>query len=215
MLVVLRSKTSLGTGGVLRNAADLVESLMSLVINGDSYIDVDLGAFLASHREWEADDSLVGAPADGRAHCGMSPLPKTARSASIKSSLEYISRRAPCFTAFSERQMSLETELFRRWLAEGRSISCARADASTSAHPSVIETHTTVCLPPRSKQERCDKGAACEGHDYGCRRLHRNGPLRSIARKPVARCLVSISVNRPATGPGMLSNFVTFATRPA
>ena len=79
MLVVLRSKTSLGTGGVLRNAADLVESLMSLVINGDSYIDVDLGAFLASHREWEADDSLVGAPADGRAHCGMSPLPKTAR----------------------------------------------------------------------------------------------------------------------------------------
>jgi hypothetical protein len=46
-------------------------------------------------------NSLLVAPADGRADYGVSALPKTATSpASIKNSLEYIFRRAPCFTTF-------------------------------------------------------------------------------------------------------------------
>ena len=37
----------LGTGGALRNAADLIESDSVLIMNGDSYTDADLSEFVA------------------------------------------------------------------------------------------------------------------------------------------------------------------------
>ena len=45
----------LGTGGALRNAADLIESENVLIMNGDSYTDADLGEFVVDHREAKAD----------------------------------------------------------------------------------------------------------------------------------------------------------------
>jgi NDP-sugar pyrophosphorylase family protein len=49
----------LGTGGAIRHALGLVDSPQVLLLNGDSYIEVDLGAFLEHHDERNADVSLV------------------------------------------------------------------------------------------------------------------------------------------------------------
>jgi NDP-sugar pyrophosphorylase family protein len=49
----------LGTGGALRHALDFFQSDPILVLNGDSYCEVDLGAFLAAHQACGADASLV------------------------------------------------------------------------------------------------------------------------------------------------------------
>lgn len=132
-LVYSSESSPLGTGGALSNAADLVGSDVSLVMNGDSYIDVDLGAFLASHREWEPDASLVVAPADGRADCGNVCVTEDGKVASFDEKLRssvmgylnagvYLLSTPMLYDIPSERQVSLERELFRRWLAEGRSI---------------------------------------------------------------------------------------------
>src|ERR1700753_566763 len=48
-LVYSEESSPLGTGGALRNAADLIESEGVLVSNGDSYADVDLTAFTKQH----------------------------------------------------------------------------------------------------------------------------------------------------------------------
>src|SRR5262245_37315350 len=45
----------LGTGGALRNAADLVQSDTLLVVNGDSYTDADLNGLVLQHDETRAD----------------------------------------------------------------------------------------------------------------------------------------------------------------
>src|SRR5271157_925044 len=41
----------LGTGGALRNAADLIESENVLIMNGDSYTDADLRELAVDHHE--------------------------------------------------------------------------------------------------------------------------------------------------------------------
>jgi NDP-sugar pyrophosphorylase family protein len=63
-------RTPLGTGGALRKAADLVQSNMVLVVNGDSYTDADLHRFLFHHHESRADMSMLVVPPDEREDCG-------------------------------------------------------------------------------------------------------------------------------------------------
>jgi NDP-sugar pyrophosphorylase family protein len=60
----------LGTGGALRHAAGLVESDKVLVMNGDSYTDVDLTGLILKHDETKADISVVVVPTDERNDCG-------------------------------------------------------------------------------------------------------------------------------------------------
>lgn len=60
-LVIKYSRESkpLGTGGAIRNAFPLIASDTVLVMNGDSYIDVDLIDFLAWHFKNKFDASIV------------------------------------------------------------------------------------------------------------------------------------------------------------
>lgn len=60
----------LGTGGALRHAAKAVQTPNCLVMNGDSYTDVDLGQFAKEHVETQAQASLVVVPADERCDSG-------------------------------------------------------------------------------------------------------------------------------------------------
>jgi D-glycero-alpha-D-manno-heptose 1-phosphate guanylyltransferase len=53
----------LGTAGAVRHALPCLSGRTVLLLNGDSYCDVDLGAFAAFHRRHAADASLVLAPA--------------------------------------------------------------------------------------------------------------------------------------------------------
>ena len=63
--------TPLGTGGASRNAVDFVKSEALLIMNGDSYTDADLSAFVAGHRQSQADLSVLVVPTDGRVDCGL------------------------------------------------------------------------------------------------------------------------------------------------
>jgi mannose-1-phosphate guanylyltransferase len=69
-IVYARETSPLGTGGALRNAASFMQTDAALIMNGDSYTDVDLSAFLAQHAGTHADLSVVVTPADGRDDTG-------------------------------------------------------------------------------------------------------------------------------------------------
>ena len=123
----------LGTGGALRNAVDLVESENVLIMNGDSHTDVDIGKFVASHNETKADASLVVVPADGRGDCGsvqVDVFGKLVRFNEKQGSADnfhinagiYILSRSMVRDIPSGACISLERELFPRWLAERRDI---------------------------------------------------------------------------------------------
>jgi len=120
----------LGTGGALRNAADLVESDIAVIMNGDSYTDVDLSRFVMDHREAKADISLVVVSHDGRGDCGSVYLAQNGyveRFAEKQSSPGtpyfnagiYIMSRSLLHNTPARLPVSLEQDLFPRWLQEG------------------------------------------------------------------------------------------------
>jgi mannose-1-phosphate guanylyltransferase len=123
----------LGTGGALRNAAGMVKSNAVLIMNADSYTDADLEKFMREHRESKADVSMVVAPVDGRDDCGSVLVDRSSRVtgfAEKESSFrgEYLNAgiyavpREMLYKITSERPVSLEKELFPRWIEEGKYI---------------------------------------------------------------------------------------------
>jgi NDP-sugar pyrophosphorylase family protein len=102
-------------------------------MNGDSYIDADLTAFVAWHRESQADVSVIVAPRDAREDCGAVHVAEDARvlgfaekqSSSAAPYLNagvYVISRRTLYSVPVGIKVSLETELFPQWLAEGRSV---------------------------------------------------------------------------------------------
>jgi mannose-1-phosphate guanylyltransferase len=123
----------LGTGGALRKAADLVESGSALIMNGDSYTDADLSAFAADYRDAKADVSMVVVPADGRVDCGLVSVGASCKVVGFKEKQSssgtqhvnagiYMVSKRILFDVPIGLQVSLEAELFPRWLAEGKSL---------------------------------------------------------------------------------------------
>lgn len=124
-------ESPLGTGGALRNAAGLVRSDIVLVMNGDSYTAVDLAELVADHRRAGADLTLVVNPPDGRGDCGsvyVNGRGDVERFAEKQSSASapyinagiYIVARSLLLEVPPGVAVSLEQELFPRWLHEGR-----------------------------------------------------------------------------------------------
>lgn len=123
--------TPLGTGGALRNALDLIDSNTALIMNGDSYTDADLRSFSIDYQNSSADLSVLVVPADGRTDCGLvsvdnerkvlgfqekqSALGKQYVNAGIYMASRQILSEIPAGI-----QVSLEAELFPRWLREGK-----------------------------------------------------------------------------------------------
>ena len=126
----------LGTGGAIRNAADLVETDSVLIMNGDSYTDADLGQFVAVHREAQADASVILVPADGRGDCGSVRIDGNDKVVSFeekKDRLEasdtwyvnagiYMVSRPMIDEIPPGIEISLERELLPRWLLQGKCI---------------------------------------------------------------------------------------------
>lgn len=123
----------LGTGGALRNAADLIPSQTFLVMNGDTYTDVDLNSLVLKHDETKADISVVVVPADERGDSGSVFLDTTgnvaqfaekqgARSAPYINAGIYMFSRAIINSIPARTQVSLEKDLFPRWIQESASI---------------------------------------------------------------------------------------------
>lgn len=127
-------ETPLGTGGAMRNAADQLESETAVIMNGDSYTDVDLSKFVEAHRKSGADLSVVVVPADGRGDIGSVLVDsngkvtgfaeKESRADSkyfINAGIYMMSRRM-LLDIPACVQISLEKELFPKWMEAGKSM---------------------------------------------------------------------------------------------
>jgi len=125
--------TPLGTGGALRNAVALIESDIALIMNGDSYTDVDLGAFWTNFQQESADVSLVVVPAEDRDDCGSVAVAPDGRVLGFREKQLVVGKtyvNAGIYLAGKrilgeipeDIQVSLETEMFPRWLKEGKSL---------------------------------------------------------------------------------------------
>ncbi len=132
-LVYSAEPRPLGTAGALRNAAELVNSDNVLVMNGDSYTDVDLTAFVRDYQESKYDVSVVVVPADGRNDCGFVVLNDQNRVVGFNEKTPSVTARylnAGIYMLASrllceipaDRQMSLEREIFPQWLSAHRCI---------------------------------------------------------------------------------------------
>jgi NDP-sugar pyrophosphorylase family protein len=125
--------TPLGTGGALRNAVDFVKSEAVLIMNGDSYTDADLSGFVAGHRQSQADLSVLVVPTDGRVDCGLVSVDPDGRVLGFKekqsaTGMQYVNAgiymvaKKILYEMPLNLRVSLEEELFPRWLAEGKNI---------------------------------------------------------------------------------------------
>jgi mannose-1-phosphate guanylyltransferase len=123
----------LGTGGALRNAADKINSHSVLVMNGDSYTNVDFTQFLDHYRATAADASVVVVPADGRRDCGFVLLDgdgqvksfdekQAPADASYVNAGIYLLSQQMLLDIPAGEAVSLERELLPRWLREGKKI---------------------------------------------------------------------------------------------
>lgn len=123
----------LGTAGALRRAADLVESDLSLVMNGDSYVDVDLEGFVKNHQETNAEASLVVVPKDQRADCGFVSVGEHGQVVEFKEKQfspgrsylnggMYLISRILIFEIPPSTKISLEEEMFPKWIKSGKRV---------------------------------------------------------------------------------------------
>lgn len=122
----------LGTGGALRKAAGLVTSEDVLIMNGDSYTDTNLRQFVADYLASGAEASVVVVPVDARGDCGSVEVDPNGRLAGFLEKQGDANARyanAGIYMAslqilhdIPDGQVSLERELFPRWLGEGRDI---------------------------------------------------------------------------------------------
>ena len=134
-LVYSEELSPLGTGGALRYAARQVGSATCLVMNGDSYTDVDLGKVLAAHGSSNAQVSLVVVPADERSDSGSVGVDgagnvrqflekEESRSRRFANAGIYVLARQTLFEIPTDAEISLERELFPEWIRKGL---CVRA----------------------------------------------------------------------------------------
>jgi D-glycero-alpha-D-manno-heptose 1-phosphate guanylyltransferase len=131
-LVYSIETSPLGTGGALRQAVDFINTDNIVIMNGDSYTDADLGGLVRKHAASDAAVTVVVIPetrndagsvvmdSDGKVINFAEKRPIAGSrylSAGIyELNRELISALPPA------AKISLETELFPQWLAEGKSI---------------------------------------------------------------------------------------------
>ena len=121
----------LGTGGALRKAADYLETDHALILNGDSYTDAALLAFADDARRANADISILLVPIDGRVDCGLVSVDPSRKVLGFREKQAalgtqyvnagiYVATKLLLSGIQPGVRISLETDLFPRWLAEGR-----------------------------------------------------------------------------------------------
>jgi len=129
-LLYSRESMPLGTGGALRNAAELVKSDAVIVTNGDSYTEANLTRFVLEFQQAKAEISVLVVCPDGRKDCGTVAIKDdgSLSSFSEKNCVQaehYIN--AGIYMISRERlhdmpkgvQLSLEHEVLPRWIRSG------------------------------------------------------------------------------------------------
>lgn len=120
----------LGTGGALRLARPRIDSSSLLVLNGDSYCDADLHGLWSWHHLRPAHVSLVAAPVEDASSYGRVETDASDRvvrfaekrresGAGLVNAGIYLMHTALLDRIPADRTVSLETELFPRWVESG------------------------------------------------------------------------------------------------
>lgn len=128
-LVYSREARPLGTGGALRLALPHLDPL-TLVLNGDSFFGFDLAAFLAWHRDAGARTSLALAAVPDTSRYGRVELGAdsritsfvekgSTRDAGLINGGAYLIHRSRIQAIPEGIPVSLEREMFPRWIPEG------------------------------------------------------------------------------------------------
>jgi NDP-sugar pyrophosphorylase family protein len=123
-----QEKDPLGTGGALRHALPKLNSRIILVLNGDSWCDVDLAEFWSFHRRKSADLSiaLIGSREAGRygmVHVGSNDAvesfedERSGTAGWINAGL-YLVDRGLIEAIPADTPLSLERELIPHWLEQ-------------------------------------------------------------------------------------------------
>lgn len=138
-LVYSEEPVALGTGGALQYAAHLVQSDVALIMNGDSYTNADLSELEREHQTATADVTLVVVDMKNRNDAGAVIVDESSRvitfaekeysgkPAYINAGIYMLSRNLLAKIPAGV-QISLERELFPKWLIEGlvvRAVKCA------------------------------------------------------------------------------------------
>jgi NDP-sugar pyrophosphorylase family protein len=118
---------SLGTAGALRHALPLLAAPQVLLLNGDSYVEADLSAFLAFHRRRPTAASLVMANVTDAARYGRLEVAPDGRVLRFRekdsagpgwiNAGAYLLDRRLVESIPAGRAVSLEREMLPRWLA--------------------------------------------------------------------------------------------------
>jgi NDP-sugar pyrophosphorylase family protein len=131
-LVYSIETSPLGTGGALREAANYISTETALVMNGDSYTDVDLSCLVREHAGNDADVTVVVIP-ETRSDAGSVVLDRNGK---VKAFAEkrhvpesrylsagiYMLSKDFIASIPQGSKISLEEQLFPQWLADGKSI---------------------------------------------------------------------------------------------
>jgi NDP-sugar pyrophosphorylase family protein len=130
-LIYSAEPTPLGTAGALRRALPHLSAPAVLLLNGDSYCDVNLDAFRLFHREQGAGVSLVLARVAGASRFGQVRVGRGGRIVRFAEKCEargagwinagvYLLDRGLIEEAPLRRPLSLERDLLPGWVAGGR-----------------------------------------------------------------------------------------------
>jgi NDP-sugar pyrophosphorylase family protein len=120
----------LGTAGAVRHALSLINSHTVLVMNGDSFCEVNLGALWESHRRSGANATLVVIEVPEARDGGRVTLNEagaitsfvekgTSRAAGWMNAGIYLLQRAVLESIPSGRAVSIEREVFPAWIGRG------------------------------------------------------------------------------------------------
>lgn len=137
-LVYSVETSPLGTGGGLRQGADLIHTDSFLVMNGDSYVNADLAGLAQKHSSSDADVTVVVIP-ESRSDAGSVVVDKNGK---VKNFAEkrpiaesrYLSAgiymlKKPLISAVPPGvKTSIEEQLFPQWLAEDKNIEALVCD---------------------------------------------------------------------------------------
>ena len=118
---------SLGTGGALRLAYPKIESEEALVMNGDSYCQANLKRFIRLHRSHEANASILLTYSKDASRFGRVLMEESGRVLKFMEKAEepgpgwinagiYLIRKKLVKTIPHFREVSLEREIFPRWI---------------------------------------------------------------------------------------------------
>lgn len=122
--------TPLGTGGALRLALPHLRSETVLILNGDSYCDVDLPSFWAFHQQRQAQATLLVTQVPDTQRFGRVQVDSgdrivnfeekgnTTGAGGINAGL-YLVSRAYLSSIPADRPVSLEKDIFPQWVAQG------------------------------------------------------------------------------------------------